>query len=80
MVDRDRIVASIIAKMPRARVEVTSDDGVHFTAAIWAYEFAGKSLLEQHRMVYDAIGDIVGRELHALQLITNILDDTNTGE
>lgn len=54
--------------MPGARVEV-SGDGRHFEAVVVSEDFAGKSLLERHRMVMAAVHDqIVTDELHALSI------------
>lgn len=42
--------------------------GGHFAVTIVADAFAGKSLLQRHRMVYDALGDAMHTEIHALSL------------
>ena len=42
--------------------------GGHFRITIVSAAFAGRGRLERHRMVYDALGDAVGREIHALAL------------
>ncbi|MGK2937003.1 MAG: BolA/IbaG family iron-sulfur metabolism protein [Solirubrobacteraceae bacterium] len=63
---RDRIEAAI----PGAEVAVQSEDDVHFAAQVKASAFAGKSRLEQHRMVMDIFGDQLGGEIHALSLKT----------
>ena len=44
--------------------------GGHFRAVIVSDEFRGKTRLEQHRMVHDAIDDLFGTEIHALALKT----------
>ena len=69
------IYDSIIAVMPTAKIEIATDDNVHFFMSVWAKEFKGKSMLEQHRMIYDAVGEKVGAEIHALSLKTYILED-----
>jgi BolA protein len=33
-----------------------------------APSFSGKSLVERHRMIYDALGDAMHREIHALSI------------
>jgi len=40
--------------------------GGHFTVTIVSAAFAGKSLVERHRMVYDALGGAMRDEIHAL--------------
>ena len=40
----------------------------HFALQIRSAAFAGKSLIERHRMVYSAIGDMMQSEIHALSI------------
>ncbi|MDH3629464.1 MAG: BolA/IbaG family iron-sulfur metabolism protein [Acidobacteriota bacterium] len=62
--------------LPGARVQVETFSGHdHFQAVVEAPQFAGKSLIEQHRMVYDAVDDLIGGAMHALALKTRPLDD-----
>lgn len=57
--------------LPAASVEVLGDDGQHFDAIVISPAFAGKSLIEQHRMVKATLGDkFSSGELHALSLKT----------
>ena len=56
--------------LPGARVAVASPDDVHFQARIEAPAFAGQSTLARHRMVYAALGERMGGEVHALSLRT----------
>ena len=44
--------------------------GGHFIAYIVAEAFAGKSLVERHRMVYSALGEAMGTEIHAFSMKT----------
>ena len=55
--------------LPGAEVQVDGD-GHHFEAVIVAKEFAGKSMLQQHQMVYATLGDKMRSEIHALSLRT----------
>lgn len=61
--------------MPSARVSVASDDNVHYTARVVSEEFAGRSRLQRHRLVHDAIGPAMGREIHALSLVLKAPDE-----
>jgi len=45
-------------------------DGRHFEATVISSQFAGKSMLEQHRMVYSGLGDKMDETIHALSLKT----------
>lgn len=42
--------------------------GGHFVVTVVAPAFAGKGLLERHRMVYAALGDAMQKEIHALSI------------
>ena len=42
----------------------------HFNALIISDDLIGKNLIEQHRLVYKILGDMVTKEIHALQLKT----------
>ena len=63
----------IQASFPDARVEVNDLTGTsdHFEAIVVAKEFAGKSRIEQHRMVYASLGQAMGSAIHALALKTS---------
>ena len=44
--------------------------GGHFTALIVSDDFSGLSLLERHRLVYRALGDLMGGAIHAFSMKT----------
>lgn len=44
------------------------NDGSHFAITIASPAFANKTLLECHRLIYDALGTKVGKEIHALRI------------
>jgi acid stress-induced BolA-like protein IbaG/YrbA len=47
-----------------------SGDGQHFEALIVCADFAGKSRIQRHQMVYTALGDRMKSEIHALSMKT----------
>ena len=47
--------------------------GDHWQVVIESSQFTGKSLVEQHQLVYKALGDWMKREIHALALTTKAL-------
>lgn len=47
-----------------------SGDGQHFEAIVIATAFAGKTMVQQHQLVYQALGDKMKQEIHALSLRT----------
>ena len=59
--------------IPDAKVEITdlAGDDNHFAAVVVSGQFAGKSKLQQHQLVYRALGQTMGGALHALQLQTS---------
>ena len=69
MMQPDDIKQMIERGLPGARVSVTGD-GHHFEAEVVASEFAGKSTLQQHQIVYRTLGGKMGNEIHALSLRT----------
>ena len=47
-----------------------SGDGQHFEATIVSTAFAGKNRVQQHQLVYQALGDRMRAEIHALSMKT----------
>ncbi|HTN13911.1 MAG TPA: BolA family transcriptional regulator [Sphingomonadaceae bacterium] len=70
----DDIAALIKAALPDAAVEITdlAGDGDHYSARVTSAAFAGKSRVQQHKLVYEALGGRMGGALHALQLTTAV--------
>jgi acid stress-induced BolA-like protein IbaG/YrbA len=73
--DADHIRRLIQAAMPEAEVRVSGADGVHFEAEVVSVAFAGLRPLQRHRMVYAALGDLMGGAIHALALRTLTPDE-----
>jgi stress-induced morphogen len=67
------IEALIKTALPGCDVEIEAlvDDGDHYRARVVSTAFAGKNRVQQHKMVYEALGGRMGGELHALQLVTS---------
>ena len=68
----DAVKALIESGIPDAKVEVVDTTGTkdHFSAVVISDSFDGLNLVEQHQVVYKAVGDHMTREIHALQLKT----------
>jgi acid stress-induced BolA-like protein IbaG/YrbA len=45
-------------------------DGRHFEAVVVSENFQGKSRVERHKFIYDALGDSMAQEIHALSMKT----------
>lgn len=60
--------------IPESLVEIKdlAGDGDHYAATITAEAFRGKSRVQQHQMVYQALGGRMGGQLHALAVTTKI--------
>ena len=56
-------------------IEDLRGDGDHYAAQIITEEFKGKTRVQQHQMVYNAMGGKMGKELHALALNTSAPKD-----
>lgn len=67
----------IKAAFPDAQIEITdlAGDGDHYSAKVTSASFAGKSRVQQHKMVYDALEGRMGGVLHALALQTQVPKD-----
>jgi acid stress-induced BolA-like protein IbaG/YrbA len=64
-----RQIADLIqAALPQARVDVRSEDNTHFSALLVAEQFEGLRPLARHQMVYRALGERMGGEIHALSI------------
>ena len=71
--DAHDIERMIKAGIPDARVTIRdlAGDGDHYAAEVVAESFRGKSRVQQHQMVYEALGGQMGGTLHALALQTS---------
>lgn len=70
MMTPEQIKQIIEVGMPGAEARVFGDDGTHFEAIIISSEFDGKTTLQQHQLVYQALGEKMGTEIHALSMQT----------
>jgi acid stress-induced BolA-like protein IbaG/YrbA len=74
MVDPDQIRGWIAGGLPCEHVEVRGD-GQHFEAVIVSPAFGGKSRVQQHQLVYAALGGRMRGEIHALSMQTYTPED-----
>ncbi len=67
----------IKAPFPDAEIALKdlAGDNDHWAAHVVSAAFKGKSRVQQHQMVYDALGGRMGGVLHALQLTTALPHD-----
>ena len=70
--DLKEIERHIKEALPDASIDIQdlAGDNNHYSATITSAKFAGKSKIEQHKMVYDSLKGKMGNELHALAIKT----------
>jgi len=68
------IEALIKAALPDATVTIRdlAGDGDHYAAEVVSASFLGKTRVQQHKLVYDALQGKMGGVLHALALQTSV--------
>jgi acid stress-induced BolA-like protein IbaG/YrbA len=64
----ERVSELIRTGLPGAEVRVESDDNVHFAAVVVAGQFGGLRPIARHQRVYQTLGALMGREIHALSI------------
>ncbi len=69
MIQPEQIKSFIENGLQCYHVEVAGD-GHHFEAVIVSDQFRGKSKVQQHQLVYRALGDRMREEIHALSMRT----------
>ena len=77
MIDDAALTGLIRARLPDAEVAVFDRTGTmdHFNVAVRSSAFAGKTLLEQHRLVYAALKEALDDgSVHAVELKTIVTD------
>ncbi len=52
-------------------------NGGHFAVHLISDNFAGKTVIQRHRMVYDALGDLMQSEIHALSIKAETPEESN---
>jgi stress-induced morphogen len=72
--DAGEIERLIKASIPDAQVTIRdlAGDGDHYAATVISEAFRGKSRVQQHQIVYEALRAEMGGKLHALALQTGI--------
>ncbi|HEV8027484.1 MAG TPA: BolA family transcriptional regulator [Stellaceae bacterium] len=75
--DAATIERLIRQSLPDAQVTIEDlrGDGDHYAAHIVSTAFKGKTRVQQHQMVYQALGGRMGGELHALAIQTSAPED-----
>jgi acid stress-induced BolA-like protein IbaG/YrbA len=66
----DDIRQSILEKLECEFIEIIGEDGTHFEGTIVSSLFEGLNRVKQHQMVFNALGDKMKSEIHALSMKT----------
>jgi stress-induced morphogen len=76
-IDASEIERLIKAGFPDAQIRIDDlrGDGDHYAATVVSASFKGKTRVQQHKMVYQALEGRMGNELHALALQTSAPQD-----
>jgi len=67
-VNPEQVAQLIRAGLPGADVHVESDDNTHFAARVVSKDFAGKRSIARHQLIYKTLGELMGREIHAMSI------------
>ncbi len=72
MMEPEEVRRRLLLAFPEAEVDVEDLTGTrdHYRARVVSPAFAGKSPVEQHQMVYQALGEAMAGPIHALALKT----------
>ena len=76
MVTPESVKSGIEAGLACEHVEVIGD-GQHFQAVVVSPQFAGKSRIQRHQLVYAALGERMREEIHALSMQTLTPEEWN---
>jgi stress-induced morphogen len=73
MIEPDALRRLLEAAFPGAEVQITDLTGTqdHYQVNLVAESFRGQSRMQQHRLVYQALGDLMRGPIHALSLQTS---------
>jgi len=66
--DPQQVADLIRQHLPGAQVDVRSDDNTHYAALLVSTAFEGLRPLARHQLIYRALGERMGREIHALSI------------
>jgi len=70
LLSAQQLEAYITQNLACEYIKVLGDDGTHFESVIVSNAFVGKSMVQQHQLVYAALGDRMRAEIHALSMKT----------
>jgi acid stress-induced BolA-like protein IbaG/YrbA len=78
MVTAESVKSGILGGLACEHVEVAGD-GQHFQALVVSSQFAGRSRVQRHQLVYAALGERMREEIHALSMRTLTPEEWQAG-
>ncbi len=74
MIEAENLRRVLQAAFPGAQVEITDLTGTqdHYQVSVVAEAFRGQPRMRQHKLVYEALGDLMRGPIHALSLKTAV--------
>ncbi|MBP1923299.1 stress-induced morphogen [Halorubrum alkaliphilum] len=63
-------IPNTVARVTAPRIHNDEDEDAHFAVVAVSPVFEGESLVDQHQLVYDAVGDHMTQSVHALEIKT----------
>lgn len=72
----EKVKALLQSKFAVDEIEVldTMDNGDYYNITVTSTSFSGISKIKQHQMVYNALGNVVGNEIHSVTVNTKVKD------
>lgn len=61
-------IKSLIEQGIAGSLVLLDGDGTHFQSIVVSDKFTDKNMVQRHQLVYQALGDAMGREIHALSI------------
>jgi len=75
----EEVQTMLEANLAGCTATVASADNTHYEAIVISAGFAGKRPLQRHQMVYSALGDKIGGDIHALSIKALTPEEAGTG-
>ena len=66
--DPAEIKTLIEKSLPGSDVQVFSEDNTHYVAQVVSESFDGLRSIARHQMIYRALGELIGNEIHAMSI------------
>ena len=88
MTDTLSMLEHVLSKLEPQHLQIQDDShlhaghagntgGGHYTVIIVSEQFNGLSLIKRHRLVFDAVGDLMDNQIHALSIQAKTLTEFN---